>query len=394
MSSPLNIALVSAATVENQQVEAVHVAELARALGQGERQVTLYTRRHEAAAPGRTKLSATARLIHLDAGPARPLTDDELIPHVTDLAAALHHHWSTPHGKPDLVHAHGWIAGLAATAAARGLDIPIVQSYHSRTTGRPVHPSRLRLEKAIGRNAAAVLAGCTDEAERLVKIGVPRRSITITPYGVDTEHFSQLGPALPRSDRDRLVVLTDDLDDGGAATAIRSLIHIPDAELAITGGPAREELEGDTQVRELQVLTKELGVDDRVIFLGAMPRKTLPRLLRTAELALCLSPTGTSPLAPLEAMACGVPVIATPVAGAADCVLDGITGLHVPPDRPTAIGRAVRLLLTEQTTLTGYSIAAADRAHSRYSWNRIADETARTYDRVLERLRPTEQLAA
>ncbi|KAB2339828.1 glycosyltransferase [Actinomadura rudentiformis] len=401
MSRPLNIALVSASTLESDEVQSVHVRELARALGRptpdghADRQVTLHTRRDDEAARTRTRLSPGATLTQLKAGPPRLLSDDEVLPHVSELASGLHRRWSTPNGKPDLVHAHGWIAGLAATAAARDLDVPIVQSYHGlgmaeRNAGKPVHPARIRMEKAIGRGADAVLAGCADEAEKLVRMGIPRTRIGITPYGVDGDQFTQLGPALPRGDLDRLVVLSTDLEDGGTATAIRSLVHIPNAELAITGGPVREELEGDAAVHRLRLLAKELGVDDRVIFLGGVPRKTLPRLLRTAKLALCLSPYGTSPLAPLEAMACGVPVVATPVGGSADSVLDGITGLHVPPGRPTAIGRAVRLLLSEETTLAGYSIAAADRAHSRYSWDRIAAETARAYTKIVERCHPVE----
>jgi glycosyltransferase involved in cell wall biosynthesis len=136
-------------------------------------------------------------------------------------------------------------------------------------------------------------------------------------------------------------------------------------------------------VHRLRLLAKELHVADRVIFLGRVPRKNLPKLLRTASLALCLAPHGPCPSVPLEAMACGVPVVATPAGGSADEVLDHITGLHVPAGRPVVIGRAVRQLLSEATTLHGYSIAAADRARSRYSLERIAAETLRAYLKVL-----------
>ncbi|MEU5883542.1 glycosyltransferase [Spirillospora sp. NPDC047279] len=401
MFRPLNIALVSATGSDGDDVQDVHVRELACALGRPdadgreERQVTLHARRLDTAARTRTRLGPGATLSRLDAGPARPLSEEQLLPHVRDLASGLRRRWSNAQQKPDLVHAHGWIGGLAACAAARDLDLPVVQSYHGlgiaeQNAGRSVHPARIRMEKAIGRGADAVFAGHAGEVESLVRMGIPRARIGITPYGVDGEQFSQLGPAMPSGELDRLVVLSADLADGGTATAIRALVHIPGAELAVTGGPAREDLENDGTVHTLRLLAKELGVDDRVIFLGAMPRKTLPRLLRTAKLALCVSPRGDSPLAPLEAMACGVPVVATPVGANSDSVLDGITGLHVPPGRPTAIGRAVRLLLAEQTTLAGYAIAAADRAHSRYSWDRIASETARAYTEIVERRHPME----
>ncbi|MFB4314435.1 glycosyltransferase [Actinomadura sp. 21ATH] len=383
----------SASDLDGEHVQSLHTREIARALGRpvsddkdGHR-VTVYTRRQDAAARSRSRLGPGAVVQQIDAGPARPLPDEELLDHVRDFADGLRERWSGA-GRPDVVHAHGWIGGLAACAVARELDVPFLFSPHGlavteQRAGRAAHPARRRLETAIGRGAAAVLAGCDAEANTLVRMGVPRRKIAVVPYGVDGDHFAQVGPAMPRGDRDRLVVVAADLSDGGAATAIRALAHAPDAELAVAGGPPREELENDPSVHRLRLLAKELHVADRVIFLGRMPRKTLPRLLRTAKLALCLSPHQPSPLVPLEAMACGVPVIATRAGGNADSVLDGITGLHVPGDRPVAIGRTIRRLLGEETTLHGYAIAAADRAHSRFSWDRIAAETARTYVKVL-----------
>ncbi|MFF5263005.1 glycosyltransferase [Actinomadura viridis] len=393
MVRTLHIALVSASDLDGEHVQAIHMRELARALArpmQGNahgHQVTLYTRRQDGAARTRSRLAPGATLHQIDAGPARRLTDAEVLDHVREFADGLRARWSGA-GRPDVVHAHGWIGGLAACAVARELDIPFVASPHGlgmteRRAGREVHPARPRLESVIGREAAAVVTACGSETDTLVRMGVPRRKITAVPYGVDGEQFSQVGPAMPRGDRDRLVTVCRDLEDGGVATAIRALVHVPDAELTVAGGPPREELENDPAVHRLRLLAKELHVEDRVIFLGRLPRKSLPRLLRTARLALCLAPHQPSPLAPLEAMACGVPVVASRTGGNADSVLDGITGLHVPADRPVMIGRAIRHLLSEETTLNGYAIAAADRAHSRFTWDRIAAETLRTYTKVL-----------
>ncbi|MFD0905652.1 glycosyltransferase [Actinomadura sediminis] len=393
MHRPLNIALVSASDLDGEHLQSVHVRDLARSLvrplhGDGEpNHVTVYARRQDGDAKSRTRLGPGAALVRLDAGPARPLTEDETLAYLRDFADELRHRWSGA-GRPDIVHAHGWIGGLAACAVARELDIPFAQSYHGvaaaeRRTGREVHPHRDRLEKAIGRSAAIVLAGHAEEANAIVRMGVPRPAVAVVPYAVDGEQFAQTGPALPHGDRARLVMVCDDLEAGDVPTALRALVHVPDAELAVAGGPEREELENDPVVHKLKLMAKELHVADRVIFLGRLPRRSLPRLLRTARLALCLEPVQPSPAVPLEAMACGVPVVATTAGGNADEVLDKITGLHVPAGRPVQIGRAVRRLLSEETTRHGYSIAAADRARSRYSWERIAAETLRAYHKVL-----------
>lgn len=393
MHRPLNIALVSASDLDGEHLQSIHVRDLARSLTRplttdGEpNQVTVYARRQDRGARGRVRLAPGAALVHLDAGPTRPLSDDELLRHVRDFADELRRRWSG-NGRPDIVHAHGWIGGLAACAVARELDIPFVQSYHGvaaaeRRAGRKVHPHRDRLEKAIGRDADVVLAGHAEEAGAVVRMGVPRPAVSVVPYGVDGEHFAQVGPAMPRGDRRRLVMVCDDLEAGDVETALHAMVHVPHAELTVAGGPAREDLDHDPVVHRLTLLAKELHVADRVIFLGRLPRKALPKLLRTATLALCLTPHQPCPSTPLEAMACGVPVVTTPAGGNADEVLDRITGLHVPAGRPVVIGRAIRRLLAEETTLHGYSIAAADRARSRYSLERVAAETLRAYHKVL-----------
>ncbi|MEV5573658.1 glycosyltransferase [Spirillospora sp. NPDC052269] len=379
----------SASDFGGDQSQASHVRELARALGRPEdedgagHRVSVYGRRCSPDARGRTRLASGATLFNLTAGPERPLPDDLLLEHVRDLADELRRRWSGA-GRPDVVHAHGWIGGLAACAVAGELGIPFVQTFHGMAAtearaGRTAHPARSRLERAIGRGSAAVLARSADEAAAAVRTGVPRDIVRVVPPGVDVELFSEVGPAMPSGDRQRLTVVARNLSDGSAEMALRALQHVPDAELTVAGGPDREELEDDASVRRLTVLAKELHVADRVIFLGRVPRRSLPRLLRTTRIALSLAPAQPAPTSALEAMACGVPAVVTPVGTNADAVLDGITGLHVQAGRPRQIGLAVRGLLAEETTRRGYAIAAADRARSRHGWNRIADETERAY---------------
>ncbi len=82
-------------------------------------------------------------------------------------------------------------------------------------------------------------------------------------------------------------------------------------------------------------------------------------------------------------MACGVPVVAAAVGGLTDSVVDGVTGVHVPPRRPDAVAAAVRKLLSDAALRDAYGIAGSDRARCRYSWDRIATDTFRVYERVV-----------
>ena len=94
------------------------------------------------------------------------------------------------------------------------------------------------------------------------------------------------------------------------------------------------------------------------------------------------SPHETSGTVSLQAMACGTPVIAPPVGGHMDAVVDGTTGILVPPGRPALLAQRIRQLLAHPMLLEAYGVAAADRVRSRYSWDRIADETLAVYDRA------------
>ncbi|MFB9840089.1 glycosyltransferase, partial [Actinoallomurus acaciae] len=86
----------------------------------------------------------------------------------------------------------------------------------------------------------------------------------------------------------------------------------------------------------------------------------------------------------LEAMACGVPVVVSSVGGHLDTVVDGVTGLYVPPLVPSALAGRLRRLLTDPRLGPSLAAAAAVRARERYSWSRIAAETEAVYNRVID----------
>jgi D-inositol-3-phosphate glycosyltransferase len=357
----------------------VHVAELARELGAQGHQVTVYTHKSRSGQRDRVRLSPGVVVEQVPAGPVRTLTEQELARHAAEFGAHLA--GRLVHDRPDVIHAHAWLSGLAATAALQadaGLrDVPIVQSLYGLTRNSG---ARRRLEIALARSAAAVTASGTPEADTLIQNGVPRRAIHIVPDGVDVEKFTPEGPAYARSEAPRL--LAPSLSPQAVATATAALAWIPDAEFVVAGGPPREEVDIDPEVQRLRHLAKQAGVQDRVTFLGRVARKDLPRLLRSADLVVCAPPDGPTDRAPLEAMACGVPVATTPTCGQAEMVIDKVTGVHIPPGRPADMARRVRDLLADSTLRTAYGIAAADRARSRYSWDRIGRETLRVYERV------------
>jgi len=376
----------------------IGLGELTRVLARQGHQVTVYAQKQRSDAPDQAELEDGVRVRHIDAGPAvsgdeqDAQRDADLLERVPAFSGPLRELWNRE--RPDVVHAMRWTSGLAALAAARDLDIPVVQEFSSLGVIEGRHraragakadgaaAARLRLEPAIGRSAAAVVATNSAEVSDLASLGVQRSAIRVVPWGVDTDTFTPEGPAAKRNGRPRLLTAADLKERDAFETLLRALTRVPGAELMIVGGPARADLPTDEGYVGLARFAGTLGISDRVMFTGRVDRGKMPALLRSADLVVSTSPHETSGAISLQAMACGTPVIAPPVGGHMDAVVDGTTGILIPPGRPALLASRIRQLLAHPMLVEAYGVAAADRARSRYSWDRIAGETLAVYDRA------------
>ncbi len=362
----------------------VHVACLATALARRGVHVVVHTRRDAPELPDRVPVSPGVEVRHVSAGPAARIPKDELLPHMDDFAERLAADWSR--SAPDVVHSHFWMSGRAALAAAAPLNIPVVHTFHALGIVKRRHqgardtspPSRLREERTIMALADWIVATCTDEVFELVREGADRRRLSVVPCGVDVSRFRPDGPAEPR-ERPRVVCLGRLVERKGVDDVIRAVAQLPGVELIIAGGPAREDLADDPEGRRLSRLTRRLGVADRVTFRGAVGRDGIPALLRSADVVACTPWYEPFGIVPLEAMACGVPVVATAVGGMIDSVVNGVTGIHVPPRRPTRVADAIRDLISDPDRRAILGAAGVRRVRERYVWDRVAELTLDAY---------------
>lgn len=367
--------------------QSLHIAELASALVEQGHDVSVYARRAGPGTPDHVRSSSGYDVVYLPTGPAQPIERDGLVPYLPELTGQLAERWSRD--LPDVVHAHFWMSGMASLGATRELDVPVVQTFHAlgvveqrHQPGRPENPpGRERAEQAIGRSVARTLATCTEQAYELVRMGVPRTAVAVIPSGVDLHSFHP-DAAIKARDRPRIVAAGRLIARKGFDQLIRALRGIPDAELVIAGGPPADALNRDSEARRLLALAKRLQVRDRVRLLGAVSREHMPDLLRSADVVACAPWYEPFGLVPLEAMACGVPVVGTAVGGLTDTIVDEVTGLLVPPHQPLALAHAVTRLLADPVLRDSMGMAGADRARARYSWSRVATDVARTYDSV------------
>ncbi|HAQ59813.1 MAG TPA: glycosyl transferase [Microbacterium sp.] len=376
----------------------VHVAALSTALAARGHRVTVYTRRDDRSLPERVSLCDGVEVVHVSAGPPVTVPKDELLAHMDEFGDRLAEYWSAD--PPDVVHSHFWMSGLAALDAARRPDAPrppVVHTFHALGNVKRRHQGsddtspaeRATLEPQVGREADAVVATCSDEAFELIPLGIPSSRISVVPCGVDTDLFAPDGPADAKSARYRIITVGRLVPRKGVGSTISALALLAEAgrndiELVVVGGSrGGDEVGDDPDVQRLQALARSLGIEHLVTFRGQVARGDLPAVLRSADLVVCAPWYEPFGIVPLEAMASGVPVVATAVGGLIDSVVHGRTGVHVPPRDPAAIAQAVEALLADPAQLAELGRAGRERTTTRYTWAKVAADTERVYGRLV-----------
>ncbi|MET9225801.1 glycosyltransferase [Lentzea sp. NPDC003310] len=322
------------------------MAELCAGLRSAGHEVVVYTRRDDSTSPDLVRGHDGFEVVHVPAGPPRALTEDELVTHLGDFAEFVRRRWYTQ--APDVVHAHHWTSGLVSLISAYRLRIPVVQSFHGFS--EPDTRQRTEAEFLITREAAWFLATSTEEAEALCRLGIRRARVSVVPSGVDVSRFTPEGPVEFHDGRMRVVMAGEPACDTGAAAVGAVLSTVDHVELVSTDG---------------------------------VSRTGRPAVLRSAEVAVCAPSTERYGIAALEAMACGVPVVATAVGALKDVVLPGVTGQLVEPEDGRRLARVLKALLSDETQREQFGVAARDRVLSRYSRRRLAREALSAYQRAL-----------
>lgn len=367
----------------------VHVAALATSLATQGHDVTVFTRRDALSLPDRTTTAGGYAVEHVPAGPPTDIPKDELFVHIA--AFTEHLRAGLEELRPDVVHAHFWMSGLAAVTAAGPLGIPVAQTFHALGSVKKRHqgdkdtspPQRIVVEQQLAQTVDRVIATCSDEVAELTALGTPPRRVSVVPCGVDTTAFRPGGDAVVRGDdspADTVLIVGRLVERKGIEDAIRALVDLPDTRLRVAGGPTREALSTDPEAIRLLQLAGALGVADRVELLGAVNRADMPMLYARADVVVCAPWYEPFGIVPLEAMACGRPVVGTAVGGLLDTIEPGVTGELVPAHRPDRLACAIRLLLEHPERRNRYAEAGRRRVLSHYDWDTIARMTASIYE--------------
>lgn len=396
----------------------VYVDEVSRNLARRGYAVDVFTRRDSIDTPEIIEWGRRVRVIQLKAGPLQPRPKDELWPFMPEFRDSFLNFMERDEVHYDLLHGNFWMSGWVATELRRRLDIPAIQIFHAMGKTKRRHQKkvdtspgdRIKTEMEVIRGVDRLIAQCPNERSELVDdYKADPGKVVIIPSAVNTRIFKPVpreearrriglnaegnvvvyvGRMLPRKDIRNIVralALLKQQDAGATGSAPQSVT------LLVVGG---ETVDPDPvatpEIGELQQLAAELGVTDCVRFVGKRQPNELRYYYGAGDVVVTTPWYEPFGLTPLEAMACGRPVIGSAVGGLTFTIKDGETGFLVPPRNPDALAARLHDLLTQSALCEQMGRAARARVEHEFTWSIVAMRTAALYDAVLaERLYET-----
>ena len=373
----------------------VYVRSLAEALAARGVTTDVFTRA-EASDRIPVTVSPGVRVVPIAAGPVAPVPKEDLQPHIKDFVSGIRAFAQTQRLSYDLVHSHYWQSGVAGTALSRVWGVPLVHSHHTlgrvknhflAPGDRPEPDLRLAGEDQVIAAADVLVASTDDELGYLSCLyGASHDRLKTLHPGVDHERFRPLDAAAARRELGlgpgAVMLFVGRLQPlKGADLALRALEELLPAldgkvSLVLVGGASGQG--GAAEVDRLTALAESLGVSDRVSFVGPQPHHRLPLFYNASDVVTVCSHSESFGLAALEAHACGVPVVASPVGGLSHIVRDGRSGFLVARRDPAIFAARLKTLLSDRDLHARFSAEAIDAA-SGFSWSRTASEFVELY---------------
>jgi hypothetical protein len=376
----------------------VYVAHIARQLARDGHFVDVFTRRDSPTLQPVMSFARNVRVIHIPAGPPCFVAKEALLPYMEEFGERIVQHCAR---RPPyhVVHANFFMSGLAALPLREEFGTPLVITFHALGRIRQFHqgqadafpPERIDIEEALVATADRVIAECPqDRADLITHYAAEPRRIEVVPCGFDPAEF---GPGR-RTQRERFGLADDDfvvlqlgrlVPRKGIDNVIRGVAELRRrhgivARLLIVGGDADQPDPASTpEIGRLAAIAAEHGVCEQVLFTGRRPRSALAGLYNAADVFVTTPWYEPFGITPLEAMACGCPVIGAAVGGIRSTVVDSVTGFLVPPDDPVALAERLARFACNPQLARAFGRAGMRRVRAHYTWGHVAAELARVY---------------
>jgi glycosyltransferase involved in cell wall biosynthesis len=380
----------------------IYVAHVSSHLAAAGDEVDVFTRRDRQDLPAVVELRPGVRIVHVPAGPPAFVRKEEMLPCMTSFTDFML--GVLQRERYDIAHANFWMSALVAADLKRAVGLPYVITFHALGRVRRLHQReadgfplcRSAIEERAIAECDRVIAECPQDRDDLIRLyGTDPTRIAMVPCGFDPREF---WPVPKPAARRRLGLAAEEplvlqlgrlVPRKGIDTVIRALRllrerHAIEARLLVVGGESEEPDPVRTpEIGRLQAIARDAGVADRVRFTGRVGRAGLKFYYSAADVFVSTPWYEPFGITPLEAMACGTPVIGSSVGGIKYTVRDGKTGFLVPPNDPEAVAARLALCLRSPGLLEQLGRAAVRRVARRFTWRRVAEALAAVYESVL-----------
>ncbi len=381
----------------------VYIGQLAKHLAVLGYEIDVFTRRDSDELPEVLEWLDGVRIIHVPAGPPKQVRKEDLLPYMEEFTAYVLALCQQARQTYNLIHANFWMSAMVAVQIKRSQGLPFVVTFHALGRVRRFYQGeadefpdeRFAIEDQIVAEADYIIAACPQDREDLLRLyhAAPEK-IRIIPCGFDPSEFWRVDRALARmklelSSEELLILQLGRLvPRKGVDTVIRSLARLKQhriaARLLIVGGESEEPAPDLTpEIGRLQAIAYEEGVAEWVTFVGRRHREVLKYYYSAADVFVTTPWYEPFGITPVEAMACGTPVIGSKVGGIKFTVKDGETGYLVPPNDPDAIAERIICLYKNPQNQAQFGTFGMQRAKELFTWQQVTSAVAALYEEVL-----------
>jgi D-inositol-3-phosphate glycosyltransferase len=381
----------------------VYVDQVSRGVARLGYEVDVYTRADDPDQLTIRQWADGVRVMSVVAGPVAPIPKDEIWPYIKDFLVSTERLAAT-NGPYDLIHANFWMSGWVGARLKRRWKVPLVEIFHALGAVKRQHQGeadtspaqRFEVEQSVLAMADLVIAQCPNELDELVEMyGAEASRVRVVPSGVDVARFFPIQQDLARrqlglSLDERLIVYVGrllprkDVENLIRAVALMNSRPLPPFRLLVVGGETDDAcFDREPEMRRLVEIAEGLGVRHLVTFVGRRPSNRLRWFYSAADVFASTPWYEPYGLTPLEAMACGTPVVCSAVGGIKFTVADGVTGYLVPPREPTRLAERLEQVLADRDLRRRLARNARKRVEEFFTWTTVSERTAELYEELL-----------
>ena len=394
----------------------VYVAELSEQLVQKGYAVDIYTRKDDRDLEEIVNWQPHIRVIHVEAGPQEFIPKEQLLGYMDTFTANMLYYIRKYKLNYALIHANFFMSALVAANLKKYLEIPYIVTFHALGLVRKIHQKekdsfpaeRINIEKHVVADADQIIAECPQDREDLIThYNADPEKITIVPCGFNPKEFYPIDKQKARAllnlnTHEKLILqLGRMVPRKGVDNVIKAVARLKDynssVRLIVVGGEADTPDPNLTpEIKRLQQIAAEENISDKVVFTGRRNRNVLKYYYAAADIFVSTPWYEPFGITPLEAMACGVPVIGANVGGIKYSIADNQTGFLVPPHNPDALAEKIVQLLSDETLYHAMQKNAIKRVNKYFTWSKVADRIDLLYKKLPldTRKKPAQELVS